>query len=77
MFKKVSTQQFVRFDDAHTNHLVQQLVTEISQLEQKLSKLHQDKNSVDFTTEQTYKEMLNSRKGQLRNIQKQQGPHFQ
>jgi len=77
MFKKASTQNFVNFDDSNTNKLVQQLVTEISQLEQKLGKMHIDKKSVDFSVEQTYKEMLHSRKGTLRELQKQQGLHFQ
>ncbi len=48
MFKKASTQNFVNFDDSNTNKLVQQLVAEISQLEQKLSKLHTEKQKVDF-----------------------------
>ena len=77
MFKKASTQNFVNFDDSHTNQLVQQLVAEISQLEQKLNKVHADKQSVDFSLEQSYKAMLHSRKGALRELQKQQGLHFQ
>ena len=77
MFKKASTQNFVKFDDSNTNKLVQQLVGEISQLEQKLGKMYTDKQRVDFSLEQTYKEMLNSRKGALKDLQKQQGLHFQ
>jgi len=77
MFKKASTQNFVNFDDSNTNKLVQQLVAEISQLEQKLGKLHTEKQKVDFSVEQTYKEMLNSRKITLKDLQKQQGLHFQ
>ena len=77
MFKKASTQQFINLDDQKTIKLVQQLITEISQLEQKLGKLHTDKQSVDFMTEQTFKEMLQGRKESLRELQKQQGLHFQ
>lgn len=77
MFKKASTQNFVGFDNSHTNQLVQKLVIEISQLEQKLGKIHADKQSIDFSLEQSFKNMLHTRKETLRDLQKQQGLHFQ
>lgn len=73
--KKPPASTFVNFNDNHSNQLIQNLVTEISEIEHKLSKLHCDKQSVDFSMEQTYKEMLHSRRGMRDELQRQQqGP---
>jgi len=72
--KKPPASTFVNVNDSHSNELIQKLIQEISQLEHKLSQLHSDKQSVDFSMEQTYKEMLHSRKGMLGELQRQQNP---
>ena len=77
MFRKSSAQSFITLDDSRAHLLMQQLVAEISRLEQKLGKIHTDTQHIDFTLEQSFKNMLHTRKGTLRELQKQQGLHFQ
>lgn len=63
-----STAKLVNVDSHNTNLLREQLIREITGLERQLEQLKISDNNRDFSLQQTYREMIHSRRGMLTSL---------
>ncbi|MYM63680.1 hypothetical protein [Pseudomaricurvus sp. HS19] len=63
-----TAQPLVNIDHQSTHYLREQLISEITRLERQLEQLRVGDNNRDYSLQQTYREMIHSRRGMLASL---------
>ena len=63
-----SAQPLVNIDGQSTHYLREQLISEITRLERALEQLRTGDNNRDYSLQQTYREMIHSRREMLASL---------